>query len=217
MPRDRIQLVWFAIGASLVLAGCAGGPSLTLTESQMNPHYIQPPAQHVLVMALYPDAEFELRALAENAFTGRLNEEGAQATPGYRYFDKYEGLLAGVGVDEAAQQVLDKGIDTVIFIDPLRAIAYDPGESAARRDAYRVWGLDTAAGFDLMGDLAEEADAAKVVMQVTLWSPAQKEIGWTGNYNSNAPNNYDVEIAKGYFAEFASAVAEQLRQDGFLK
>lgn len=217
MPRRLVLTTWVALITMLVFFGCAGRASMELAEAQTNPDYSQPAAKSVAVMALYPDDEFELRALVENSFTARLTDEGVQASPGYRYFDKYQGLLDGVGVDEAAQEILDGGVDAVILIDPLRAVAYDPGKSAQRRDAYRAWGLGTAAGFDLIGDFAEEADAAKMTMQVSLWSPARKEFGSAGTYDINAPGNYDFEAAKTYTAELAGKVVEQLRQDGYLE
>jgi len=205
------------IVAVLALAGCAGKASLDLVETQTNPEYGQPAAEAVAVMALYPDDEFEVRALMENSFTQRLTDEGVQASPGYRYFDKYQGLLDGVGVDAAAQILLDDGIDAVLFIDPIRAKAFDPGEYAERRSAYRALGLDSSASISLFSQIAAEADAAEVIMQVSLWSPSRKEFGWAGTYEINAPQGYDTEVAKTYVAEFATAVAEQLRQDGYLK
>lgn len=203
--------------AVLVLGACAGSPSLHLAEVQRNDTWAEPPADSVAVLALYPDGEFELRALVENAFVKGLVEEGVEATPGYRFFDEYEGLLEGVGVEAAARELLDAEIDAVVFVDPIRAKAFDPGEYAARRSAYRSLGMDSSASIALLNQLAAEADAAKVVMEVSLWSPHLHEFGWAGTYDINAPQGYDYEVIKGYAAEFAGAVAHQLRQDGLLE
>jgi len=111
---------------------------------------------------------------------------------------------------------LDAGVDTVVFIDPIRAKDCDPGECTARRSAYRALGLDSSATVNLINQLAAEADAAKYVMEVTVWSPNSKSFGWGGTYNINAPNGYDTEYAKQYTADFATEVAVDLRAAGFL-
>ena len=74
--------------------------------------------------------------------------------------------------------------------------------------------LEAPPGGALRG--AAEADAAKFVMEVTVWSPKSKSFGWAGTYNIKAPNGYDNEYAKQYTAEFAKEVAVDLRKDGFL-
>ena len=196
-------------------SGCASGPSLKLSSHQSDPNYDHKPADKIAVFALYGDSEFEIRATVENAFVTRWKQQGIQASPGYRYFDQYDGLADLI--DESAAKLRNDGIDTVVFIDPVRAKAYDPGEYAARRSMYRALGMDGAATGNLIGQMAAEADAAKFIMEVSIWSPESKFFGWHGTYDINAPKGYDIEYAKSYSADFASAVAEDLRADGFLR
>ena len=76
--------------------------------------------------------------------------------------------------------------------------------------------MDASASLNLWTQIAEESAAAKFIMEVLVWSPAQQEFGWSGTYNINAPNGYDTEYARTYTAQFAEAVAEDLKNAGLL-
>ena len=200
---------------TIAVTACSSKASLELADSQSDPAYTQKPAESIAVLAWYKDDQFETRALIENAFTAAWRGSGIDAQPGYRFFDRYEGLTEQV--EATAAKLVDAGVDTVVFIDPVRAKDYDPGEYTARRSAYRALGLDSSATINLINQIAAEADAAKYVMEVTVWSPSSKSFGWAGTYNINAPNGYDSEYAKQYSADFANEVAEDLRAAGILK
>ena len=210
--RNTSAMVLLAVVA---LSGCAGSPSLTIAELRSNPEYRQGPAEHIAVMMLYPDERFEDRALVENAFTAAWRANGIDAQPGYRFFDQYGNV--DDRVDEMTAELTSRDIDTVVIIDPIRALAYDPAAYTARRSAYRALGLDTSASFNLIGQMAAEADAAKYVMEVSVWSPAEKEFGWAARYDINAPNGYDTDYAKTYSADFAQKVEADLKAAGLLR
>ncbi len=198
-----------------MITGCGGEARLKLSDSQSNPDYRDKPGEKIIVLAMYGDNEFEIRAMVENSFVGRWKQEGVNAIPGYRHFDQYDGLVERI--DESASKLVKDSIDMVVFIDPIRAKAYNPEEYAARRSTYRALGMDGAAAGALIGQMAAEVDAAKFIMEVSVWSPNTKRFGWHGTYDINAPMGYDTEYAKAYSADFASAVADDLRAGGFLR
>ncbi len=67
-----------------------------------------------------------------------------------------------------------------------------------------------------MRDIARDASAAKVIMNVGLWQPGSDADLFTSTYDINAPGNYDIDAARQYAAGFADAVIEDLKQYGFV-
>ena len=72
-------------------------------------------------------------------------------------------------------------------------------------------------GINLINQMARDASAAKVVMNVGLWLPGTNDDLFNTTYDINAPGNYDVDAAREYAASFAQSVIEDLKKHGFVE
>ncbi len=205
----------FSVLVGLVLTACAGAPSIEVASSHNNAGEMSAPASKLLVMALYPEQDVETRVAIENAVVGALRESGIDVDAGYREFESYDGLDTRVA--ELKSALSAGGFDALLIVDPIRVKQHDPGEWAERRSAYRALGLDTSAGFNLLGQLAEQADAAQAEIDVLLWNPASESFVWHTEYDLNAPGSYELEVARQYADALARMVADSLRKEGLVK
>ena len=62
--------------ATLLLSACAGEPSVKEGTSQRNLDAMSGPASKVLVMALYPDQNLDVRVVIENAVVDGFRKSG---------------------------------------------------------------------------------------------------------------------------------------------
>lgn len=210
-----IVLCAFGLFALCFVSGCAASGRYTLTEAEMNPSYTQGPLDDLMVMALYPDEELEVRVVIESALAAQLRAEGVEVEPGFRHFESYDDLETHVA--EVADRLADLGIDGIILFDPIRARRYDPSEHANRRAFYRAMGMDTSAMFAAVGQLAAEAEASNFVIGISLWNVEIQDIAWQGTWKIKAPGAYDLEYAKEYSAEFGAILAETLRSENLIR
>lgn len=213
--RCHKRNIAYSILVGLVLTACAGAPSITVVNSQQNAGAMSAPASKVLVMALYPEQDVETRVAIENAVVGAFRQSGIDVSAGYREFESYDGLE--VRVAELKSAMTAGGFDALLIVDPIRVKQHDPGEWAERRSAYQALGMDTSAGFNLLGQLAEQADAAQAQIDVLLWDPGSESFVWHAEYDLNAPGSYELEVARQYADALAKMVAESLRNDGLVK
>lgn len=201
--------------AVFVLSACAGAPSIREGQSQRNLDVMTGPASRILVMALYPEENMETRVVIENAVVGGFRTSGVEASAGYRVFESYAGLETRV--DEVKQAMNAGGFDALLIVDPIRVTSHDPGEWAQRRSAYRAFDMKTAATFNLIGQLAEEAEAAKAEIDATVWDPGSESFVWHMEYDLNAPGSYDLDVARQYADEFGKMVSGTLRSEGVVR
>lgn len=217
--RKRVIANTVVLALGLVVfgftGGCATSGRYTLTEAEKNPSYAQGPLDDLMVMALYPDDELEVRVVIETALAAQLQAEGVEAEAGFRHFDRYDDLEARVAAVSARLAELE--IDGIILFDPIRARRYDPSEYANRRAFYRAMGMDTSAMFAAFGQLAAKADASNVVIGTSLWNVEVQDIAWQGTWKIKAPSGYDLDYAKAYSAEFATIIAERLRAEKLIR
>lgn len=203
------------LAAIALVSGCAGAPKVQMVNSEQDLSAMSSPARNLLVMALYPDEDEETRVVIENAVVQAFRDAGLQASAGYRALESYDDMGSQ---EEAIKAVLRKqGQDAIVMIDPVRVKDYDPEAYAARRAAYRAWGMDTSASFALMGQLAAEADAAKAEMDVLMWDLGSERFVWYSEYDLNAPGAYELKVARQYASEFGGIVAEQLKKSGLVE
>lgn len=198
-----------------LLAACAGGPSIKEGNSQKNLDVMAGPASRVLVMALYPEQDMDTRVVIENAVVGGFRQSGVDAAAGFRTFETYSGLDSRVAEVKRAMEA--GGFDALLILDPIRVKSHDPGEWAERRSAYRAFDLSTAATFNLIGQLSEEADAAKAQFDVTVWDLGSESFVWHMEYDFNAPGSYDLDVARQYADEFGTMVSGTLRSEGVVQ
>ena len=209
--------IWPALlaAATFCISGCAGSPSVELVDVKRGAAAMESPASKVLVMALYPDKDLGTRTVIENALVGAFRQSGIESTAGYKVFETYAGLDDQVDLLKGKMQT--GGFDALVIVDPIRAKAFDPGEYAARRSAYRALGLDSSASFNLIGQMAAEADAAKAEMDVLVWDRQSEQFVWHAEYDLNAPGGYELEVAREYASEFGKIVAEKLKSEGLVR
>ena len=195
---------------ALLIVACSSA-KLETRDVKVDANYSGGPVENVLVLSLMPDDLFESRAIMERAFAAEMRNAGVDATAGYTRFDSIDAILAD---PDAFQQELQRtGSASVLYLDPVKLDTdYDPGEYAARRSAYRALGLDSSASINLISDIARDASASKVVMNVGLCVPGSEDDIFNSTYDINAPGNYETEAAREYSAQFAQAVTEDLRK-----
>ena len=207
------QILLVLLIASLV--GC-GSPSMNTRDVEVDESYVGGPPANMLVLSLQEDSVHDSRVVIERGFTQQLKNAGVDAIAGYTRFDSIDALVADPDSFEPALK--DLGIASVVFLEPIKMdLDYDPGEYAQRRSAYRALGLDTSASINLISDLAREASAAKVVMNVGLWMTGTKDDVFNATYDINAPGSYDVDTARGYASQFALNVIDDFKQYGFIR
>ena len=199
----------------LLLVACGGAPSIREGNSQKDLDVMSGPASKVLVMALYPEQDTETRVVIENAVVGGFRQSGVEASAGYRVFETYSGLATQVAEVKEAMEA--GGFNALLLVDPIRVKSHDPGEWAERRSAYRAFDMSTAATFNLIGQLSEEADAAKAEIDVTVWDLGSGSFVWHTEYDFNAPGSYDLEVARQYADEFAKMLSNKLRSEGVVQ
>ncbi|HET6348681.1 MAG TPA: hypothetical protein VFH88_06315 [Candidatus Krumholzibacteria bacterium] len=137
---------------ALAVAGCAA-PRTDLVNLWIDADHASAPATHVMVVALWQDAE--ARALWEERFADVLKQKGVTVTPSYR-------LMSWPMPDSAAvfRVAARQGCDAVVVIHEHvvdRNSFYIPGYTTPRAQMvprwYRftghteVWSGDTAAGW----------------------------------------------------------------------
>jgi len=209
---NRLILVFLIV----FLAGCSGSPTLSARDVEVDDNYSGGPMSNILVLSLQSDDLHDSRVIIERGFVQQMRGAGIDATAGYAKFDSIDALLNNPQSFEP--QLESMGVASVLFIDPVRLDTdYDPGEYAARRSAYRAIGFDNSAGINLINQLARDASAAKVVMNVGLWLPGTNDDLFNTTYDINAPGNYDVDAAREYAASFAQSVIEDLKKHGFVE
>ena len=198
------------------LVGCSGTAKLSSRGVALDSSYSGGVVSNILVLALLEDKRHESRVIIERGFVQEMKAAGINAVAAYTKFDSLGALTADPAAYESELQ--EMGMEAVLFVDPIRLDTdYDPGDYARTRSAYRALGLDTAASINLISNMAAEASAAKVVMNVGLWRPGAEKDLWNSTYDINAPGNYEIETAREYTAAFAKAVIGGLREHGFVK
>ena len=210
----RPSLALALMVTALLGGACSSKAKFKLAEEERNPGYAAGAVGNVLVTALYPDADLEVRVVVESAFTSRLVELGVQAVPGYKHLDSYENLEGRV--EEVTAKLEELGIDGIVLIDPIRARDYDPSSHEAQRAVYRAAGMSFSLIIATLDQARSEADASKYVMSVVLWNRWVKDYAWFGRYDIKAPNGWDLKYAKQHSADFASVVVGELRDEGLL-
>lgn len=198
--------------ATLLLSACAGEPSVKEGTSQRNLDAMSGPASKVLVMALYPDQNLDVRVVIENAVVEGFRKSGVGASAGYRVFESYAGLDTRVA--EVKKGMHDGGFDALVLVDPFRVVDHDPGEWAQRRSVYQAFDLRYSSTFNAIGQMAEEAESAKSEFDVTVWDLGNETFVWYKEYDLNAPGGYDLGVAKQYAVEFGKMVAGTLHAEG---
>lgn len=214
MRKSAALIVALCVLGTLVICfacGCAPSGRYSLAEAERNPSYAQGPLDDLMVMALYPDDELEVRVVIESALAAQLRAEGVEVEPGFRHFESYDHLEARVA--EVADRLADLEIDGIMLFDPIRARHYDPAEYESRRAFYRTMGMDTSTMFAALGQMAAEADASKFVIEIALWNVDIRDFAWHGTWQIKAPGGYDLDYAKAYSAQFAVIIAEKLREE----
>lgn len=201
--------------ATMLLSACAGDPSVKEGTSQSNLDAMSGPASKVLVMALYPEQNMDVRVVIENAVVDGFRKSGVGASAGYRVFESYAGLDTRVA--EVEKGMRDGGFDALVLVDPFRVVDHDPGEWAERRSLYQAFDLRYSSTFNAIGQIAEEAQAAKSEFDVTVWDLGSESFVWYKEYDLNAPGGYDLGVAKQYAVEFGKMVAGTLRSEGVVK
>jgi len=199
----------------LLLTACAGAPSVKVAGSQQDTSRMAGPASRVLLMALYPEEDLQTRVVMENAVVNAFRQSGVDASAGYREFESYSGLENDVA--ELKDRMRAGGFDALVIVDPIRITHHDPGEWASRRSAYRALGMDTSASINLIGQLSEQAAAAKAEIDVLVWDRGSESFVWHTEYDLNAPHSYDIEVARQYADEFGKMIADSLRTDGLVQ
>lgn len=208
----RIVLVLFGF---MTLAGCAQNAKIKLTESSVNPEHTGAVINKFAVFALYSDEEFELRALAENTITKQMRQEGLDVVAGYRFNDSYKDLENRL--DELKAWMERQDVDGILFIDPVRAKAFDPREHAQRRSAYRALGMDTSAFVNLISASIQESDASKYVLDISLWDRNVTDFVWYGIYDIKAKYGYDPEWIKKHLSDLSQVITDELKQEGLVR
>ena len=209
MPSATISAIAFLMSA------CAGTPSVELANTQKDDSSMQAPADSVMVMALYPDADEQTRVVIENAVVDAFRRMGIDATAGFRLTESYKSL--GGREEEIKQIMVAHGLDAIVMVDPIRVKDFDPAAYDARRAAYRAWGMNTSAAFNMIGRLAAEADSAKAEIDVLLWDRRSENFVWHAEYDLNAPGSYEMEVAQQYASEFGKLVATKLKDEGLVR
>lgn len=202
----------------LVLAlagGCAGSPSVEMVSSRQDTSAMASPARNVLVMALYPDEDEETRVVLENAVVSAFRGAGIEASGGFRAIESYKNMAERE--EEIKALMRERAHDAIVMIDPIRVKDFNPEAYAARRAAYRAWGMDSSASFALIGQLAAEADAAKAEMDVLMWDLGSERFVWHAEYDLNVPGAYELEVARQYASDFGSMIADQLNSLGLVE
>ena len=213
--RNTLRGVCVLGAAAMLVAGCGGSPTLESRDVQVDSSYSGGAVDNVLVLSVQEDRVHDSRVVIERGFVQQMKAAGIDATAGYALFDSVDELLRNPQSFEP--KLAEAGIASVLFIDPIRLDTdYDPGEYAQRRSAYRAIGFDNSATINLISDIAADASAAKVVMNVGLWLPGSDTDLFNSTYDINAPGNYDIDAARVYAAGFADAVIADLRQHGFV-
>lgn len=201
---------------TLSLSACAGGPTLSTRDVTIDSSYTGGPVADMLVLSLQEDRVHDSRVIIERGFVEELRQAEVNATAGYTRFDSIDALINNPQTFEA--QLREMEVASVLFIEPIKLDTdYDPAAYAERRSAYRALGLDSSASANLLGQIAAEASAAKVILNVGLWLPGSDKDLFNSTYDINAPGNYDVDVAREYTAAFAANVIADLRQYGFVK
>ncbi|MGI9318202.1 MAG: hypothetical protein ACR2QW_12805 [bacterium] len=204
----------FVLFMVTVLSACTHNATIKLTETSTNPTHTGSAMGKIAVFALYGNDEFELRALVENTITKQMQQEGIDVTPGYRFSDSYQDLENRL--EELDNWLVNNDIDGILFVDPVRAKAFDPREHAERRSAYRALGLSSAALVNLISSSAQESDASKYVMDITLWDRRSMDYTWYGIYDIKANHGYDPEWIKKHLSDFSQAIVGELKQQGLV-
>ena len=199
----------------LALTGCAQNAKIKLTESSVNPELTGVVMDKIAVFALYSDEEFELRALAENTITQQMRQDGLDTVPGYRFNDSYKDLENRL--DELKAWMEREDVDGILFIDPVRAKAFDPREHAQRRSAYRALGMDTSAFVNLISASIQESDASKYVLDISLWDRNVTDFVWYGIYDIKAKYGYDPEWIKKHLSDLSQVITDELKQEGLVR
>lgn len=203
------------IFVTLLITACAGDPSVKEGVSQSNLDAMSGPASKVVVMALYPDQNLDVRVVIENAVVDGFRQSGAEASAGFRVFETYSGLEARVA--EVKKVMRAGGFDALVLVDPFRVVDHDPGEWAQRRSVYQAFDLRYSSTFNAIGQMAEEAESAKSEFDVTVWDLGSESFVWYKEYDLNAPGGYDLNVAKEYAVEFGKMVSSTLRSEGVVQ
>ena len=216
MSKPTLSRVSGLFAIMLVLSACSGSPSLETRDVKIDESYTAGPVDDILVLSLQADELHDSRVIIERSFSQKMKDAGINAIAGYTRFDSMDELLANPSVFEPALE--REEVEAVLFIDPVKLDTdYDPGEYAARRSAYRSLGFDDSATINLLSNIAHDASAAKVVMNIGLWIPETDTDVFNSTYDINAPGNYDVENARQYALGFAEIVIEDLRKYGLIQ
>lgn len=214
-PLFVLRLVNLAILLVLLTLNSACSNSYELVQSEKNSDFVGPPTDKLVVMALYPDENLDLKVVVENEFVQHFKSIGIETSAGYKYFDSY--LNIEDRIDEFSEKLEGLGIETVLIIDPVRAIEHDENDYLARNNFYQTFGMKTASFWASIGELAESSDAANFVMAVTLWNRVINDFVWMGTYDINAPGGYNMKAGKEFTKEFAGIVAEHLKTERMIK
>ncbi len=210
-PLFVLRLVNLVILLVLLTLSVACSSGYELVQSEKNNDFAGPPADKLVVMALYSYENLDLKVIVENEFVQHFKSIGIETSADYKYFDSY--LNFEDRIDEFSEKLDGLGIETVLIIDPVHAIEHDDNDYLARNNFYQTFGMKTASFWASIGELAESSDASNFVMAVTLWNRVIKDFVWMGTYDINAPGGYNMEAGKEYTKEFAGIVAEQLKTE----
>ena len=164
-----------SLALSIVILGsaCSSQPSVEQTKAQRTA-VATAPASDVMVMALYKDQDLEVRVIVEDAFCESLATEGLECEPGFRHVTSYQNLEARKY--EIGRTLAELEIGTLIMIDPIRAVDFDPSEYENRRAIYQSMGMDASLVFASFGQLTASADASKYVMQILVWDRQAQDL-----------------------------------------
>ena len=210
----QLILRFAVLATAFTLAAC-GGASLETRDVEVDESYTGGAVKNVLILALMEDSLHDSRVIIERGITNAMKAEGIDAIAGYTIIDSVDQQTADP--DSFDPLLAEKGVQTVLFLDPIKLTTdFDPGEYAQRRSAYRALGMDASVSMNLIGQIAAEADAAKVVMNAGLWRPGDDKDLFNATYDINAPGNYDIDAAREYAASFAEVLIEDLRSNGLV-
>jgi hypothetical protein len=107
-PRLQFSVVVFA-GAFLVLAGCAGGGTVTVKKTLDNPQYTDHSYSDILVIGVAGD--YDNRAAFERAMVSRIKVESAAATAYYTVVGKNKPITRNT----VSAVVKSRGFDAVLL------------------------------------------------------------------------------------------------------
>lgn len=212
MQHPRLLLTGLLLS---FLMACSTTTEVSSRDVVVDQNYTGGAVNKVLVIAVLPDKNHDSRYILERSFAQSMNAAGHEAVASYTIFESLDNLTGEP--EDFAPDLRERGIDAVLFLDPIRLDAdFDPQEYDNRRTLWRELGMETTEAVEFWSRIAHESSASKVILNAGLWRPGAEKDLWKATYDIKAPMNYNVEAASEHSRVFAGKVITDLKAAGLL-